>query len=33
MSREREPTGSLKEAHLLEVEEFWPTEGEKDANV
>jgi hypothetical protein len=33
MSRESEPTGSVKEVHLRVVEEFWPTADVKDVNV
>ena len=33
MSRESEPTGSVKEVHHRGVEEFWLTVGEKDVNA
>ena len=33
MSRESEPTGSVKEVHLRVVEEFLPTADAKDVNV
>jgi len=33
MSRESEPTGSVKEVHLRGVEEFWLTAGEKDVKA